>query len=439
MSGYRITLDTVRQTLRQGLGRESFIAGFIRAVDENAACPTADITPDGQLRYNPDFVVRYVATEQDLFCLILHEILHPLFGHFVHGTGELENVGADFVINASVSLLYSRPSGAGSLFQKLYEPRGLAGLLRPESRMRDSRFARLYDAFYAHTWSRSSASLSTGEVIQTLKVLVPREECSGLLLLGSHSHRGGNGAGAKSAPRFAPDTLCRLAEDLRRAVDVEGLKRAGYGLDLHELFTEILKTHLSFRKALLQRFATQQKVDNFRRLIHRPRASLSPIPLHPSKRDLVLLAAGIAPFHYHNGVQAPAEKRQGLAVYLDVSGSVNQHLPHIIGLLQGLKQDLKSIFLFSNKVEEVPFATLLAGRIKTTYGTDFDCIAQSILDRGFDKAVILTDGYASMKPELAEALRKQRVCTLTVLFGGKMDCPEWAAFGEVVQLQDVTT
>lgn len=435
MSGYRVTLDTVRQTLRQALGRESFVAGFIRTVDENPACPTADITPDGHLRYNPDFVARYVATEQDLFCLILHEILHPLFGHFVHGAGELENLAADLVINASVSLLYSRPSGAGSLFQKLYEPRGLPGLLRPESRMRDSRFARLYDAFYAHTWSRSSASLSTGEVIQTLKVLVPPEECAGVLLLGSHGRASAGRATGTS--RFAPDTLCRIAEDLRRAVDVDGLKRAGYGLDLHELFTEILKTHLSFRKALLQRFATQQKVDNFKRLIHRPRASLSPIPLHPSKRDLVLLAAGIAPFHYHNRVQAPLEQKHGLAVYLDVSGSVNQHLPHIIGLLQSLKRDLKTLFLFSNKVEEVPFDTLLAGRVKTTYGTDFDCIAQSILDRGFDKAVILTDGYASLKPDTAEALRKQRVCTLTVLFGGKQECSEWMAFGEVVQLEDV--
>lgn len=437
MSGYRITLGTMRQTLRQGLGRESFVAGFILSVDETPACPTADITPDGHLRYNPNFVAQYVSTEHDLFCLILHEILHPLFGHFVHGTGELENVGADFVINASVSLLYSRPSGGGSLFQKLYEPRGLPGLLRPESRMRDSRFARLYDAFYGRTWQRSAGSLSTGEVIQTLKVLVPPEECAGLLLLGSH---GNTIAGhANGATRFAPDTLCRIAEDLRRAVDVDGLKRAGYGLDLHELFVEILKTHLSFRKALLQKFATQQKVDNFKRLIHRPRASLSPIPLHPSKRDLVLLAAGIAPFHYHNRVQAPVEQKQGQAIYLDVSGSVNQHLPEIISLLQSLKHDLKSIFLFSNKVEEVPFATLLAGRVKTTYGTDFDCIAQSILDRGFDKAVILTDGYASMKPELTEALRRQRARTLTVLFGGKQECPEWAQFGDVVQLEDVVT
>lgn len=50
---------------------------------------------------------------------------------------------------------------------------------------------------------------------------------------------------------------------------------------------------------------------------------MSPIPLHPSKRDLVLLSAGIAPFHYHNHARRVTMKERGLAGYLDVSGSVN--------------------------------------------------------------------------------------------------------------------
>lgn len=106
--------------------------------------------------------------------------------------------------------------------------------------------------------------------------------------------------------------------------------------------------------------------------------------------------------------------------------------------MQNLKRDLKTIFLFSNEVVEVPFKTLLQGRVQTTYGTDFDCIAESILrkpsgfrdrqafgtnterlDRGLDKAVILTDGYASMQQENQEKLKQRRARTLTVLFGGK--------------------
>ena len=93
---------------------------------------------------------------------------------------------------------------------------------------------------------------------------------------------------------------------------------------------------------------------------------------------------------------------------------------------------MATIFQFSN----TSFKTLLNGNIQTTYGTDFDCIAQSILDHGFDKAVIITDGYASMIGELKQQLENQRLVTLTILFDGKADCEDFAQFGEVLQLDD---
>ena len=43
----------------------------------------------------------------------------------------------------------------------------------------------------------------------------------------------------------------------------------------------------------------------------------------------------------------------------------------------------------------------------TTYGTDFDCIAEHMLEHNMDKAVILTDGYASMSPGITERLKKR--------------------------------
>lgn len=204
------------------------------------------------------------------------------------------------------------------------------------------------------------------------------------------------------------------------------------------MFLEAIKTHLSIRKVLLQKFATKRKVDWFRQVVHRRAVTVSPIPLHPSKRDVVLLSAGIAPFHYHNHVQRVAVKERGLAVYLDVSGSVNDYLPEIVGVLQSLKGELTSIFLFSNKVVETPFKTLLAGRVQTTHGTDFDCIADSILERSFDKAVILTHGYASLAADKQAELKKRTLLTLTILFGGKQECEEFAPFGDVVQLDGIT-
>jgi hypothetical protein len=436
----KITLDIVRSVLRNSLGRDSFVGSFVKRVEEDPNCSTACITADGRMQYAPQFVGRYVTSEEDLFCLVMHELMHPMFGHFVHGAGELENIAADMVINASISQLFARASGEGSLFKKFYEPHGIQGLLRPMSRMRDSRYDSLYDVFYSFG-RRSDRWLSTGEVIQTLKVLTPTLDMHAVVLLGSHGTAGGKDGEASAGAGLhglSAEDLGRVAEDLKKAVKRSLGPNAGYSMNLFELFVDALKTHLSIKKALLQKFATRQKVDNFRQTTRHTRVCVSPIPIHPSKRDLVLLSAGIVPFHYRNRATGVTTKKQGLAVYLDVSGSVNEHLPEIIGVLQSLRTDLTSVFLFSNQVVEVPFHSLLQGAVKTTYGTDFNCIANSIIEHALDKAVVLTDGYACLKPELQDELKRRKVRMMTVLFGGKQDCPEFEPIGDVVQLEDVT-
>lgn len=426
-----ITLQTVRESVRDVFGRDSFVAGFIKRIEHSDTCATASINADGVMKYNPDFVEEHITCRQDLFCLICHEMMHPMFSHFTFNQGTLENIGMDIVINATISILFEKPSGKGSLFRRLYPERGLEGLLRPGSKMNSSRYGRLYASFY-ECYS-SHGSLSTGETIQSLKVLTSADAAVSLMLLGSHGDaENGNGQA------FSPETLTRIASDLKHGAVVPGWHRSGFGEMLYAMFVDILKTHLSMKKVLLQKFVTKQKLDKFKQTMHRPRIGVSPIPIRPSKRDFILLAAGIPPFHYHNQAYQLHHQERGLAIYLDVSGSVNENLPSIIGVMRNLKSDLKTILLFSNKVAEVPFKSLLKGKVETTYGTDFDCIAEHILEQKYDKAVIMTDGYASMKKANQEALEKQKVNTLTVLFGSRKECPEFAVFGDVVQLEDVT-
>ena len=105
--------------------------------------------------------------------------------------------------------------------------------------------------------------------------------------------------------------------------------------------------------------------------------------------------------------------------------------------MKSLSKEITTIFQFSNKVVETSFETLLKGNIQTTYGTDFNCIAASILERGFDKTVIITDGYASMSDDLKQQLRKHGLVTLTILFDDAQTCEDFAQFGEVVQLEDI--
>ena len=431
-----INLETVRDILRGTFGRDSFVASFITKVETTKNCPTASIDAQGVMRYNPSFVEQHVASPADLFCLVAHELMHPMFGHFVYEGGQLENIGADMVINAAISLLFARHSGSGAMFRRFYKPIGLEGLLRSGSDMHQSRYARLYHDFYENHCI--GQKLSTGEVIQSLKVLTPAIEIPTIVLLGGHDVGVNGNCGAENSPAFGSEVLARIAEDLRRVAQRPSGQGAGYGEAFYDFFLEVLKTHMSLKRALLDRFTTRQKVDRFRKMVTHPRIGVSPIPIRPSKRDFVLLAAGVPPFHYHNVAYRQAIQQRGLAVYLDVSGSVNQHLPEIIGLLRSLKAELMSIFLFSNKVVEVPFRTLLAGQVQTTYGTDFDCIAEHVLANRFDKAVILTDGYASMTEENQEQLKARAFRTLTVLFGGRTDSPEFEGLGDIVQLEDVT-
>ena len=430
-----INLQTVREVLRSTFGRDSFVASFIKNVEEDNSCATASIDAHGVMRYNPSFVDQYVTSPADLFCLVAHELMHPMFGHFVYEGGQLENIGADMVINATISLLFARHSGSGAMFRRFYKPMGLEGLLRPGSDMHQSRYARLYRDFYDNHCI--GQKLSTGEVIQALKVLTPMVEVPAIVLLGNHDAGSCKPGGECQGQAFDSDALARIAENLRRVAQRPPGHPAGYGEALFDFFLEVLKSHMGLKRALLDRFTTRQKVDRFRRMVTHPRIGVSPIPIRPSKRDFVLLAAGVPPFHYHNVAYRQATQERGLAVYLDVSGSVNQHLPEIIGLLRSLRTELKTIFLFSNKVVQVPFRTLLAGQVQTTYGTDFDCIAEHVLTNRFDKAVILTDGYASMTEENQEQLKTHVFKALTVLFGGRTDCPELETFGDVVQLEDI--
>lgn len=98
---------------------------------------------------------------------------------------------------------------------------------------------------------------------------------------------------------------------------------------------------------------------------------------------------------------------------------------------------MTSIYLFSNRVVETCFKELVEkGKVNTTYGTDFDCVARKILEDDLEKAIVITDGIASMNEENSEALKEKHVKILTILYGGGEDCEEFEPFGPVVQLDE---
>lgn len=116
---------------------------------------------------------------------------------------------------------------------------------------------------------------------------------------------------------------------------------------------------------------------------------------------------------------------------------MESYLPRILGILARLEDVLNGIYLFSTKVVEVPFKEVMAGKIQTTYGTSFDCVAASIVENRFKRAIVLTDGFAYLTQEKEKALVESKAKMLTVLFGGARTCDPLATHGDVVQLEDV--
>ena len=134
-----ITLESIRSMLRKTFGFQSYIASVVTRVEMDESISTAAINADGLLKINPQFQAKFVKTPEDTFCLVMHELLHPLFGHFLQAGGKTEAFAADTMINASITRLFADPSREGILFRRFYKSEGMEALLRPNSDLRNSR------------------------------------------------------------------------------------------------------------------------------------------------------------------------------------------------------------------------------------------------------------------------------------------------------------
>jgi hypothetical protein len=94
-------------------------------------------------------------------------------------------------------------------------------------------------------------------------------------------------------------------------------------------------------------------------------------------------------------------------VYLDVSGSMTELLPRLLGLLVPFVADGRAAaWQFSTTVERLPLADLRRGRLITTGGTSIDAVLGHLVAHpAVRRAVIVTDGYVGgARADLARRL-----------------------------------
>jgi hypothetical protein len=243
------------------------------------------------------------------------------------------------------------------------------------------------------------------EILAALKILL-NQKVIRMKFIGSH------GTSLKGMPGEVAGSLARdIAEGLES-------KEGGYFNSIRASFIKLLKSRKSLDRRLLSSYSITHKINKIRKMWPVKRKSRKPLPTSPSKMDLLKLKTwGIPPTMWTAPKVGRKRGEVSVAIYLDLSGSVTEYLPRI------MKKEIQLIFGFSNIVEDHTLNQLRRGEIKTTGGTDFNCIARHLLENKYKKCVIITDGYAYIDQEYKRKVKAQLTSCACILFG-KMDNKE---------------
>jgi predicted metal-dependent peptidase len=181
-----------------------------------------------------------------------------------------------------------------------------------------------------------------------------------------------NGKGDKppGVSNTAYTSILNEAQGIDEKIDLEIFKR----LSFDNLFANTRMTNIT-------------KIKN---LVKMPR-----IPTKLAKRDYFLLMNGVDPLLWYNPAYTELKVKRMLPIYLDVSGSMYSCLPEIIKLITNISEtDLEYVWGFSNKIYKHTMEDLKNQRIKSTGGTDFDCILDHAIQQQYRNIVVITDGEA---------------------------------------------
>ena len=419
-------------------------------VESNEAAKTARIGIAGssvvRVEVSPTFLRRHVRSGRDALFLLLHELMHRLRGDldWRPPDGDIShdavNVILDLLVNAHLLRLAfpDPPALLGSVYSADRFPWNLLlppTLMARQCRRHDARWeaydrphdalCRLYGSKSASrfrlvtlteeqfrrsgapdpvrlgglyltgwlvdmprlTWLHEVAPLLARE-FPSLRALFRR-----VLVLGNHD---------------SAETL----EGVREALGVG--RRAGRGAHVHEESLGRVESaeDRTFFEAVRQAVCRDER---------HPVSRLGAVPAAAvvgdvGRREAMFLASGVAPPFYRSTVVGRDESHERVHVYLDVSGSTADYQRLFFGLTLRLGDRIGSpVYQFSNQVVPVTLAELLEGRLRTTRGTDFDCVVKHALERAFSRILVVTDGEGGLDGALRVRAKHRGLQVFAVL------------------------
>lgn len=348
---------------------------FTREVD--SAAVTLGSHP--RLRINPDFLADKAPSPEDMRVVILHEFLHVLLRH----TQQFKRMTPlmNFVLDIQVNSFLGRqfPHASLGLLYRLYgDAIGPYRLLAPpndDSRARlEHELADMHRSIYGehlkYTWS------DLFELFKRPMSQMPEEWKP--LFLGHHADQ------IPDDERPTPAQLTRMevcTEDFLHA-SYKGYLIMQHGQRTQPTAPSIDRAFNSLNGLLKRKSATQEE-----------RNMVLPV-LHPGDRRAGLKAvwSPILPMSAH---PSPG-KRHVIRVYLDVSGSMSNELPEIIGILHRYRDRIESpLRVFSTKVGTASWSPT-GLTFNTSGGTDLKCVIEDLQANPAAGALIVTDGCFSV-------------------------------------------
>jgi hypothetical protein len=180
--------------------------------------------------------------------------------------------------------------------------------------------------------------------------------------------------------------------------------------------TEAWKTNTVQIKGAVKQFADElvQSIATMRVTEHKIMRPDFNIPARPTRRDLMNLGMGNPPQMWQHPQYL---EQQELIVYTDVSASMNRWYSVALYLTDQLREFGCDLYQFSTVIcKPVP------GRddniFWTTGGTDFDTVAEHIIENGYKAVVIITDNEDCLDEKYHEAMKEVDELYCIFLKGG---------------------
>ena len=426
----------------------------IELVDEASPGPRAPVVRTAavecaerpRLLLNAQFLREYCRRDEHLFLLVMHELWHVILGHTrLYPRADLaDEIAFDAVINAGLARQFRGPEYLG-FFDRLNPADSFpALLLRPPAgwpdepvypRLGPAGTLRVLRQLYPPPEVPDAAIPSHAELVALIAAGPRGRKRSEPMLLGDHEAGpadGGSldpGDALTRAQRALADPL--LADVLRRSVarwpkppfPLGNPGRGGFPSVSDVLPAPAAEAARRAFARLLRRCLVEGPSRERRRTRVAVPVLGGPAPL-PNARDRLAPARrslGLPATLYAQPATAHAFQREqeGSAhVYLDVSGSMGELLPRLVGLLRphALAGRAK-VFQFSTTVWPLPAAELRRGLITSTGGTNINPVLEHALAaKRVRRILVVTDGVTGLPhPRLAQQLRARRIEVHVVL------------------------